>query len=119
MSARRLPNAWGTRIDCDHPQCDQWSQTAQVYGSLHAEYLKTIGWLISPFRKRRHLCPKHGAEQIEADKAAAKDVARRKADKRARKAERVRRASLTPEQRKAEDKQRRRSVSAKKSGAAA
>lgn len=107
MSCHRLPRACGTIIKCDDEDCKEVSQTGQMFGHLHASYLRTLGWLVRPSAKKRHLCPAHGAA-AGAELKAAKDRAQAKRVKRdVNRKERERRTKLTAEQRKAEDRQRR------------
>lgn len=106
MTCHRLPRACGTIIKCDEDDCKVVSQTGQMYGHLHAQYLTTRGRLIRESARKKHLCPTHGALKS-AEIAAAKESAQARRQKRdANRKERARRAALTPEQRKAEDKQR-------------
>lgn len=106
MTCHRLPRACGTIVKCDEDGCKEVSQTGQMFGNLHAGYLRTQGWLIRPAANQQHLCPEHGAI-VAANIAASKERSQAKRLKRdANRRERHRRMLLTPEQRKAEDRQR-------------
>lgn len=107
MSQKRLPRACGTVIKCDSDGCDAISQTGQVYASLHVHYLRKLGWLVRYGAHERHLCPAHGAVKLAEIGETKRRVAAEKSRLAAVRAERKRRDALTPEQRKAEDNERR------------